>query len=189
MSIVAGIDPSLTSAGIAVLVNSAPILLRSVGYPGRNSDSYAERGNRIVAQARHIVEVAIYDGDRHPRRIDLAVIEGPAYEAKYGHAFDRAGLWWGLFTALRAKQIPTAVVPPATLKTWVTGKGNAGKSQITGAVKFWWPNARILNDDIADAAALALLGAYRLGDPMPFTIKDRHTNALDKIAWPQGTPA
>lgn len=116
--------------------------------------------------------------------IDLAVIEGPAYGANLPSNHDRAGLWWGLYSALRARKIPTAVVAPGTRAKWATGHGRATKTDVLAAVRTWWPHQAIRNHDIADAAVLATLGAYHLGEPMPFPVKDRHTLALEAIAWP-----
>lgn len=179
--IVAGIDPSLTSAGIAVLRDGSPILLRSIGFPSHDGASYTDRGRRIVAQARHIMASLLPGGTP-----DLVVLEGPAYHAAYGHAFDRAGLWWGVFTALRAKLVPVAVMPPTTLKQWATGKGNADKPIVLAVVRSWWPDVKITNHDIADACVLAAAGTLRLDGPVPFEPKPRHRDLLiDRISWPE----
>lgn len=189
--IVCGLDPSLTSAGIAILVDGQPTYLDAIGHPGKDGASYNHRSDRIVSQARAITR-AVLDvgspGENHTRiptrAIDLAVIEGPAYGQNLPSNHDRAGLWWGLYSALRAKRIPTAVVAPGTRAKWATGHGRASKTDILTAVRTWWPNTAIRNHDVADAAVLALIGAHHAGDPMPFPVKDRHTLALEAIAWP-----
>lgn len=119
--------------------------------------------------------------------IDLAVIEdqlehGPMLPS----ALDRSALWWGVFTALDAKRIPVAVVNPQTLKVWVTGKGGPAttKKVMHRAVVDWY-GPRVLNHDQADSAALATVGAFHLGDPMPFDVKERHVTALEKVKWPE----
>ncbi|MEC4838158.1 hypothetical protein R2360_00205 [Mycobacteroides chelonae] len=43
----------------------------------------------------------------------------------------------------------------------------------------------MLNHDIADAAVLALMGAFHLGEAMPFTVKERHYAGLEAAAWPK----
>lgn len=178
--IVAGIDPSLTNCGIAILQAGQPVYLDTIGHRGRDGASYDNRSDRIVSQARAIITAIHY---RKPAP-DLAVIEGPAYGQNLPSNHDRAGLWWGIYSALRAKKIPTAVCAPQTRAKWATGKGNAQKADVLAAVRLWWPNHTIRNHDIADALALATIGAHHHGDPMPFPTKPRHTTALEAIAWP-----
>lgn len=190
--IVAGIDPSLTNTGIAILHNGQPALLRSIGHGTLSGRSYAHRSDRIVSECRAVMSVLAEECDerntlRAPRnRIDLAVLEGPAYGACNASTHDGSGLWWGLYSTLRARKIPIVVVAPTTRAKWATGKGNADKATVLAAVRSWWPNTHIANHDQADAACLALLGAFRLGEPMPFEIKPRHLNSVDAIQWPEG---
>lgn len=51
MSIVAGLDLSLTNAGIAVLTDGRPTLLTSVGHGGKNGASHQHRSRRIESQS------------------------------------------------------------------------------------------------------------------------------------------
>lgn len=181
MSVVVGIDPSLTSCGIAILTNGQPTRLDAVGHTGKDGASYDHRSRRIVSQC-HAIMAAIIQPERE--NIALAVIEGPAYGHNLPSNHDRAGLWWGLYSALRAKKIPTAVVAPGTRAKWATGHGRAGKSDVLATVRSWWPDTTIRNHDIADAAVLAALGAFHVGDPMPFQPKPRHQIGADVINWP-----
>lgn len=194
--IVVGLDLSLTNAGIAVLTDGRPTLLTSVGHD-REGKSHAHRSRRIVSQTRAVIGALMtYSGPNGGGRdginddIDLAVIEdqlehGPMLPS----ALDRSALWWGVYSSLLAKRIPIAVMNPTTLKAWTTGttrspiKGEA-KRQMLIEVKTWWPATPVRNDDIGDALALAAMGAFHLGDPMPFEIKDRHHNAMASVAWP-----
>ncbi|PQM51814.1 hypothetical protein C5U48_12875 [Mycolicibacter virginiensis] len=176
--IVAGIDPSLTSTGVAILEHGNPAYLHAVGHGGRDGASYDHRSRRIVSQCRTITGILA------TWTLDLAVIEGPAYAHANAYTHDGAGLWWGLYSALRARKIPTAVIAPKTRARWATGNGNADKKAVLAAVRTWWPNTTIRNHDIADALALATIGAHHHGDPMPFPTKPRHTLALEAIAWP-----
>lgn len=177
--IVCGLDPSLTSTGIAILRDGQPVALNTVGHGTRNGSSYAHRSDRIVSQCRAVVDAL------PTAAIDLAVIEGPAYAHANASTHDSAGLWWGLFSALRAKRIPTAVVAPMTAKKWASGQGRAEKQEILTSARSWFPDHAIRNDDIADALVLALLGAFKLGEPMPFKIKRRHYTAIEAINWPE----
>lgn len=182
MSTIIGIDPSLTSAGIAVLVNGAPLALHSIGHASHNGRSYAHRSDRIVSQTRAVIDCVRMHTPAGG--YDLAVIEGPAYAHHNAYTHDGAGLWWGLYSAIRAKRVPIAVCAPQTRAKWASGKGNAQKTEILGVVRSWWPETAIRNDDIADALVLAAMGATHLGDRLPFELKDRHRVTLEAIDWP-----
>jgi Holliday junction resolvasome RuvABC endonuclease subunit len=194
MAIIAGIDPSLTSTGIAVLQDGNPVTITHVGHGTRNGASYAHRSDRIVSQVRAVIDTVWKSSPGYPRTnitkdapplIDLALIEGPAYGANLPSAHDRAGLFWGLYSSLRAKRIPVIVIPPAKLKIWATGIGNATKPLVLEATRQSWPYTRITNHDEADALALASIGAAHAGDPLPFELRDRHRNTLNGIDWPE----
>lgn len=180
MTTVIGIDPSLVSTGLAVLTDGRPTALHSIGYGGHDGDSYATRSRRVRAVCRSVIEWALREV-----RPDLAVIEGPAYGQFLPSTFDRSGLWHGLYGALDAKKIPIGVVPPQTRAKWATGSGRAEKGEVLLNVREWFPGVRVLNHDIADAAVLALMGAFHLGEAMPFTVKPRHYAGLEAAAWPK----
>lgn len=205
--IVVGLDPSLTSAGIAILHNGRPALLRSVGHDSRNGSSYAHRSDRIVSQSRAVMAVLVdacagrntLDAARNPHvtsvgnrfspmsfPIDLAVIEGPAYAHANAYTHDCAGLWWGLYSGLRARKIPIAVIAPTTRAKWATGTGRAGKATVLAAVRTTWaPWVKLIaNDDIGDALVLAEIGARHLGEELHFPPRRRHVEALAGITWP-----
>lgn len=178
--IVAGIDPSLTSAGVAILDSGTPVHVSHHGYPGHNGATWQTRSRRIRWTCNQIL------GALAGYQLDLAVIEGPAYGAHHGAQFDRSGLWHGLYAALDAQNTPVAVVAPQTRAKWATGTARAQKRDVLDAVRTWYPDQTITCDDEADAIVLALQGALRLKDPMPFTTKPRHHTALENIAWPEG---
>lgn len=179
MAVVCGIDPSLTNSGIAILTDGQPSLITSTGIGGHDGADYRTRSRRLRAVCAKVI-TTILDHTTP----DLVVIEGPAYAAKFGNGFDRAGLWHGLYAALDARHTPIAVCAPQTRAKWATGKGNAQKADVLAAVQSWWPNLAIADHDRADALVLATIGAHHHGDPMPFTTKPRHTTALEAIAWP-----
>lgn len=183
MALVVGLDPSLTSTGIAALLDGRPVVLRSIGHGTLSARDYAHRSDRIVAQSRAVMQVLADLADIY-RQPDLAVIEGPAYGACNASTHDGSGLWWGLYSTLRARRIPTAVIAPGTRAKWATGSGRAEKRDVLAAVRTWWPDQPVRNHDIADAAVLALMGAHHLGEPMPFVPKPRHQLGLEAVSWP-----
>lgn len=179
--IVAGIDPSLTSAGVAILNAGRPTMVARFGHGGHNGASYQLRSRRVRKQ--------VADVTRAIGRPDLAVIEEHPYAVRISAGeFDRSALWHGIYGQLDAKGIPVVVMNNTTAKKWITGKGNAKKADIIAAVNEWWSDDELFEpvdcDDIADALGLAAIGAFHLGDPMPFPVKDRHTTGLEKVAWP-----
>jgi Holliday junction resolvasome RuvABC endonuclease subunit len=188
VSVVVGIDPSLTSTGIAVLINGAPLAMKAINGGRKDSKSYAHRSDRIVRQCGAVIDALPVD------HIDLAVIEGQAYGYHNAYTSDGNALWWGIFSQLRAQHIPTAVVTPITRQNWVIGREGSKdatekKKQVLLAVRLWWPGLAkaVRNDDIADALALATLGAAHCGDQLPFELKDRHRNTIESIDWPKVT--
>jgi Holliday junction resolvasome RuvABC endonuclease subunit len=94
--------------------------------------------------------------------IDLVVMEGYANAAKFGR--EAAGeLGWAVKRTvfLATEEIPL-VVPPTSLKKFVTGKGNAKKNEmLLGVFKQW--GVEFSDDNQADAFALEKFGyAYIL---------------------------
>jgi Holliday junction resolvasome RuvABC endonuclease subunit len=185
VSIVVGIDLSLTSAGIAILRDGKPIQITHVGHKGRDGASYRDRSRRVRSQCQAVLRACDIALKRLQADVicDLAVIEGPSYGSQFGHEFDRAALWHGVYGALEARGVPIAVIAPNTLKLWFTGNGAASKTDMTNTAmaRFREP---ISTHDEADAVALATAGAYKLGDPIPFEPKERQREALAKVEWP-----
>lgn len=188
MTTIAGLDLSLVSTGVALLEHDAftcpqPIITaRTVGRPGRRSDSYRARSARIVQQVRAVVSLV-------PAGVDLVVLEGPAYGQHMPSTHDRAGLWWGVFSALTARKTPVAVCPPQTRAKYATGKGNADKAMVVDAVREMWPRLDVRGHDEADGVVLVSIGAHRLGVPLPYPTRDRHAFAVEAVAWPEGLSA
>ncbi|MCV7358501.1 crossover junction endodeoxyribonuclease RuvC [Mycolicibacterium fluoranthenivorans] len=177
--IVVGIDPSLTSTGVAVIKDGRLVHHNHHGRPGKNGASYQSRSRRIRRLAADVVN------DVGRWKPDLAAIEQHPYAVGHqGNEFDRAGLWHGIFGQLDWLGIPTVVVHPSTHKVWLTGKGNSKKAEVVAAVQAMYPGQTITCDDEADAIGHALIGAFHLGEPMPFDVKPRHTTGLEKVQWP-----
>ena len=122
--------------------------------------------------------------DRWLANVDLAVVEGPSYgsAARQSGHHERAGLWWLVRCALASRGVPTAVVAPACLKRYATGKGNAGKDRMVleAARRFSWFEG---TEDEADALWLAAAGTDHLGHPY-VTMPAHNRDALEKVEWP-----
>jgi hypothetical protein len=116
---------------------------------------------------------------------DLVVIEGPSYGSAYagqkGH-HERAGLWWLVTHNLWAQSVPVAIAPPAVLKKYATGKGNANKDLVlTDTVRRFADFQG--GNDAADALVLCAIGADHMGLPL-VAMPKVHRDALAKVAWP-----
>ncbi|MCL7377431.1 hypothetical protein [Streptomyces sp. 35G-GA-8] len=171
--LVIGIDPSLTSCGIAGADWADALRPRKTH----------NRGHLRLSWLR--TEIA----DR-TRAADLVVIEGPSYGhgAMAGH-HEMAGLWWLIAHDLWRREIPYAVCPPSQRAMYATGKGNASKGMVRDGVR---THFGIECDgpgryDQADAASMAHLGLHWLGYPTT-ELPPTHTRALGGVAWPEQTP-
>lgn len=180
---VIGLDLSLTATGLAVID----------GYNGSGTGSTqvvsAERGQtghrRLAYLSGYILGVA-----EGYEEIPLVVVEGPSFGSTAGQRghHERAGLWWLVTQQLWQARIPTAVVPPASLKRFATGKGNANKDQVLLATARRFPYFVGGNDE-ADALWLAAMGADHLGHPI-VAMPEAHRAALAGVTWPTtDTPA
>lgn len=186
MRYVVGIDMSLARTGITVLAGGGddvarPTVLRDCGYSLSNSPSWDESSDRIAIQARTIYALL----DKIPTKPDMVLIEAmiPPKNALPSY-LERGALWYGIWSGVKARDIPRAVVHPTTLKKWATGHGRAEKEDVHGEVSTWWPNLTIANHDIADSAVLAAMAGVHLGWKMPFEIRRRHSAGLVIVKWP-----
>lgn len=178
---VVGLDLSLTGTGIAVS-SGAVLETRRIGTKPAGQD-VAARSVRLRRLAGMIHEATVVPGFGAP---DLVLVEGPAYSTAGSGIHDRAGLWWLVVARLTGQGIPVVEVPPATVKTFATGKGNADKDTVLSAAVRTFPAVQLQSNDEADALWLAALGRRHLGapiDPWPVCPKDR-ARALDKVSWP-----
>lgn len=165
--LVIGVDPSLTSCGIA------------------GADwADALRPKKIRGHAR--LAWLLEEVKDHVKAADLVVIEGPSYGhgAMAGH-HEMAGLWWAITQSLWTRRIPYAVCPPAQRAMYATGKGNASKGEVRDGVRqlFGIECDGPGRYDQADAASMAHLGLHWLGYPTT-AVPDTHSRALAKCAWP-----
>ncbi|MGV9742840.1 crossover junction endodeoxyribonuclease RuvC [Nocardia farcinica] len=187
MTIVIGIDPSLTGTGLAILTHrpgrdSIDTQLHTFASTGRRSDTWAQRYQRLI-RLRGNVMAAV------PRTTTLAVIEGPSYASTGTGQHDRAWYWGLLYGALSSLGIPVAVCPPKTRAKWVCDNGNAGKADVAAAVSRLWPLVEWRGDDQADALCHASIGAQHLRMPVPYRVLERHKLAIAKIEWPTSVRA
>jgi Holliday junction resolvasome RuvABC endonuclease subunit len=190
---VLGIDPSLTSTGIAIVsrdgartacVKSAPPK-RTKG--DKRPATLAERRGRIRRIVADVIDAAVMSAEQ-PTVPTLAVIEGPSYSSAGAGTWDRAWLWGSVVDHLLDDGIAVAVCPPAVRARWATGSGAGSKSLVGVHMSRMWPDLDPdITDDQWDALALASIGAQRLG-LIPLAL-ERHREHLGKVAWPDEAEA
>jgi len=178
---VAGLDPSLTAFGIAIIPAAAgPAAL-----------------TRVTPRLRGHERLDLLLGTitTHCAAADLVVVEGLAYGAKGDAVTALAGLHWLVRHHLWTLRLPYAVVPPALRGPYLGLPGNADKDQVLAAAIRRFPDAPISSNDTADAMILAAMGRHWLGDPvvpMPgyatalltATCTDKRRRGQPKIGWP-----
>lgn len=164
---VLGLDLSLTSPGLA-----------GNGWADTLKPPAKLRGVERMGWIRGAIT------DRYLTGVALVVVEGPSYGNQAGQSghHERAGLWWLIRYTLHRRAVPVAVVSPASLKMYATGRGNAGKDDVLREVtrRFDWFQG---DNNAADATILHTMGADHLGHP-PVGMPKTNRNALAKCDWP-----
>lgn len=180
---VIGLDLSLVRTGIASYGWTDAIV------PGKNLtgvERIADIGNQIVA---HLGAAEL---------VDLVVVEGPSYGSQAGQQghHERAGLWWHVAYQLWRRDLDVAIVPPASLKQYATGRGNATKDEVLASACRQFPSYGVRRNDEADALWLCAMGLDRLGQPLQqqactTVLRSKQIKAIGAVAWPdlEGVPA
>lgn len=172
---VIGIDLSLSATGVAIHTEDGQALSTTIRTgPG---DHLADQHDRIT----HIISEI--NGRLH-NRTALAVLEGPSYGSRGAGTWDRAGLWWMTYHLLHSCAVPTAVIPPATLKRFATGRGNATKTDMAVALAKRTDGLEMRDDNRVDAWWLAAAGREHLGHPI-VSLPKAQRDALASADWPE----
>jgi Holliday junction resolvasome RuvABC endonuclease subunit len=169
---VLGLDVSLTSTGGAKVTGGAlggdPWLFR-VQSKRKGIDRLDSQVTRI-GQAIERCEP------------DLIALEGPALHGTGAYYHENAGLHWAVRLAIHRSGMPLAVITPATLKKFGTGKGNASKLDMcVAAVKRF--DLDTVQEDEADALWLAAATLQQYGLPL-VSLPAAQVEALVKVDWP-----
>lgn len=182
MNCVLGIDSSLTSTGVVVLDERGG-LLKAQAIRGEGRD--VVRLWRLKEAFSWFLSAATADCAIGGHVITHAVLEGYGYSAN-GQRLAELGEWVGqIKLILFDYDILRLVVPPARLKKFTTGRGNAQKDEMRLAVfKRWGYEAK--ENDLIDAYALAQLGRAVLGWETNLTKAQREVvEAMGKGKLPQ----
>lgn len=171
--LIAGVDLSLTSTGIALSTGH----LHRIQSKGKATATLADRERRLFDLALRIGETVGYP--------DLMVIEAPSYgNASRGNpTHDRSGLWWWVVSEASDRGITVVEVPPSCRAKYATGKGNASKDAVLAAVVRRFPDWDVSGNDVADALVLCAMGCDATGHPL-VEMPALHRAALTTIGWP-----
>ena len=172
--IAVGLDPSLACTGIAIIEGGEVTTTRRVISANQGTTLEARRGRLRKAISGVLVVI--------PARVDVTVIEVPHSRQQFGAQNERVALYWWLVDQLLARGPVVEVAPSARAKL-ATGNGRASKDDVVAAMTAAYPDARIPDDNVADALALAAAGAHWLGDAAAF-YTPAHLQAHAKLAWP-----
>jgi crossover junction endodeoxyribonuclease RuvC len=167
---VVGIDLSLTATGIALFRGIDPTC-HPATLSAPKGMSGMERLDYLTNTVRSSCEFA-----------SIVVFEGLSYGSNDPSAQERAGLSFILRRELWLAGINFILVPPTTLKKFVTGKGNAEKNLVLREVyKRWGVDAA--NDNEADAVGLLYVGLALTGQWEPTT--DAQREVLETLRNPK----
>lgn len=177
MVAVLGVDPSLVMTGLACS-DGLHLYVRRVG----TQPSPPTVGGKLY-RLRYIVEQVLAFAPSEC----MTVIEAPvvAHGGAGGGLFDRSGLYWMLIDRLWERG-PVVSVQPATRAIYAAGNGNASKEEVLESMRSRPPGISIKDDNIADALALAAMGARWLDRPFDGDLPFKVLRAMSTPNWPSG---
>lgn len=165
---VVGLDLSLTGSGIAYRDGTTGTV-----------KTKQKDGDGRLAQIEQAVQIAV-GGEELGPAVDLVVMEDIP---KNSYAAKPISMVHGVVRNLLVKTgIPYALVTPATLKTYATGKGSGDKVPMALAA-YKRAGLEFEDDNQCDAAWLRWAGLDWLGNP-EFSMPAAQREALKKAVWP-----
>lgn len=176
---VVGVDPSLTSTGLARVWADADGLrvdTDTVTSKGSTKASWASRRGRILSLTDQIMAACAPVG-----KGTLVVMESPSYGSASTSVHDRAGLWWALYGAFTEAGAYVLPVSPSQRMKYATGSGRADKDRVLAAVVRRYLSVDVRGNDEADALVFAAMGARLLGMPVEESLPKVNASALDRV--------
>lgn len=166
---VAGLDLSLTSTGFVVLdaVTGETVDQKAIKPKGGGRERFPWLRDVILGLLDSVQPVA------------KVAVEGYAYGMRGQAVYQLAGLGEIVRLTLAENGFDVVEVPPASLKQFVTGKGNAKKEHMILEVYKRW-GVECKTSDEADAYGLAQMARALLNDDVKLTAFQ--TQALGKVA-------
>lgn len=174
MKSVIGIDPSLTATGVCWPDGTTEVI------------KWPHKGVERLAAVSWWVETTLVHRSHDPfaqRRHDvLVVLEGYSMGSarQQSHAHGLGELGGVLRFSLHREGIPFVDVPPACVKKYATGKGNANKDLVRDAARDRLGLPAGVTSDECDAAWLRQIGLALTGGGV-VAVPKTHLAALDKL--------
>ena len=157
---IVGIDPSLTATAVCVYPPSQSTWPWTDVFSSKPAVGLRKRIARYNALTDQVLTIVL------KARPCVIFIEGHSFSSKGKGILDRAEYRGVLSAALIKAKQTVHEVPPATLKLFIAGKGNANKTaMITACVKRY--GVEYETDDEYDAYGLCRLGACVMGLEQP----------------------
>lgn len=201
MTVVVGLDLSLTSSGLAVIeCGSGSQVVGLTGAPLRPPRVRVRRvESKAPPRRKGAPPVPLATRSLRLRKIagqvtqacagaDLVVVEGPAYSRAEAGVWDRAGLWWLVIARLTGAGLNVVEADPTAVKTYALGKGGGagtGKDEVLAAViRRYIDVVQVPGNNEADALVLAAMGARFCGFPIePHGLPQTHARAVERVRW------
>lgn len=158
---IAAFDLSLAATGYAAVAGDGGLTVATLAPP---------KGLTGLARLDWIQNAVIARGTI--AETELVVMEDLAYGANLPGAAERTGLAFLIRHELWLQKRRFLLVPPATLKKFVTGAGNAEKGRVIKDVYKRW-KVDVNNDNEADAFGLAMIGLAVLDRYDAFLTEDQ----------------
>ena len=170
MTRILGLDLSLTATGICTVEGSTFTV-----------STRAAEGDRRLTTIGDAINHALVTTP-----VALAVIEDLPTHA---HSAGITGMVHGVARlTLMRRGVPYALVAPATLKAFATGKGNATKSEMAVAAFRRGGETFGGDDNQCDAWWLRQAGLHHLGAPEAIPLPKAQVARLDRVTWPDNLP-
>lgn len=172
---VVGLDPSLTSTGMAfATVDGAGVQLSTKTHKSnaKKDPTLADRGGRLHRLSEKIIT------DACQFQPELVLVEEPAHNQKSGHHHDRSGLWWLSVKGMIDSGLQVHEISITTLKKYATGSGAAAKEAVVIAATRRYPEVEFVTNDEADALILAAIGCRLLGAPIEPSLPKTNLDAM-----------
>lgn len=171
MSLVVGIDPSLTGLGIAIEGHD-PIVFSSKPSPKPTLRQRIQRYTDLAEQVCGAISERCGDGGP-----ELVVLEGYSFSSKGSSVvtlgeFGSILRWWTIGW-------PVIEVSPSTIKKFATGKGVGQKAAVVSALAKRY-SVNFQTDDEADAFACLQIGLALVGRKHQKTTRSQ-VAALSKV--------
>ena len=171
--IVVGLDLSLASTGVAVIRDGQVSLER---VDAAASDDPLQSWRRIESTAERTL--------RQVPAGALVVLEGPSWGSRFGKPDERHAQRWMVRGPLLACGHVVVIVSPRTRAKYAANDGKAQKRAVLASMRARHPDLTIRDHNVADALALAAMGARSFGSPIDGEPSKQQIEAMGAVSWP-----